>query len=151
MEFADQWLWLILMIFGLLLALMELLIGVETGLDLVFLGSGLIVAGLITWPFHAWPLTIIVAGAVCAGYIVIGRRYVHRWTAVKANRTNVDAMIGRHGVVLRSIVRNTPGLVKVGGEEWRATASEDIREGNEIEVLEVKGVTLTVKKATGGS
>ena len=151
MGFLDQWLWLILMVVGLLLAMTELLIGVDTGLDLVFIGSGFVLGGLVTWPFHAWPLTVIVAGVICVSYVAIGRRYVHRWTAARSERTNVDAIIGRRGIVLRGISRNINGLVKVGNEQWRAIADEEIQEGNEIEVVEVKGVTLTVKKARGGS
>ena len=52
--FPDLWLWLIFVIAGLLLALLELIVGVETGLDLVFIGSALILGGLVTWPFHSW-------------------------------------------------------------------------------------------------
>ncbi len=151
MEFFDQWLWLILMITGLLLAAIELLAGVDTGLDLVFIGSGFILGGLATWPFHSWALTVVVAAVVCAGYIAIGRRYVHRWTAARSEKTNVDAIIGRRGVVLRNINRNATGLVKIGNEEWRAISNIEIQKGDEIEVLEVKGVTLIVRKAQGGS
>lgn len=151
MEFLDQWLWLIIMIVGLLSAAVELFIGIDTGLDLVFIGSGFVVAGLATWPFHSWSITVIVAGVACIGYVAIGRRYVHRWTAAKSERTNVDAIIGRRGIVLKGVGRNVNGLVKVGNEQWRAVASEEIPEGNEIEVAEVKGVTLTVKKVQGGN
>jgi len=41
-------------------------------------------------------------------------------------------------------------LVKVGNEQWRARAEEDIREGDEIVVTGVSGVTLIVEKIKGG-
>ncbi|MBI4267173.1 MAG: NfeD family protein [Chloroflexi bacterium] len=147
MEFWDLWLWLILMVVGLLLAMVELIIGVDAGLDLVFVGSSFILGGLVTWPFHSWALTAIVAGLICIAYVAIGRKYVHRWTMAKKEKTNVDAIIGRRGVVLRDIGRTANGLVRVGNEEWRAIADEEIKEGTEVEVLEVKGVTLTVKSS----
>ncbi len=62
-------------------------------------------------------------------------------------KTNIDAVIGKHGVVYQRIARNKAGLVKVENEEWRARSKEDIAEGEEIEVIGVKGVTLQVRKA----
>ena len=83
MEFADLWLWLIFIISGLVLVLLELIVGIETGLDLVFVGSTFILGGLVTWPFSSWLATVIVTSVICAAYMFLGRRYVHRWTAVK--------------------------------------------------------------------
>ena len=60
MDFLDQWLWLIFVAVGLLLVLVELIIGIETGLDLVFIGSAFILGGLVTWPFATWLPTVIV-------------------------------------------------------------------------------------------
>ncbi len=148
--FPDLWLWLVFVIVGLLLVLLELIVGVETGLDLVFIGSAFIVGGLAAWLAHSWPLTLIVTSVICVAYVALGRRYVHRWTLVKKAKTNIDAIIGRHGVVLQNIARNFDGLVKVGNEQWRARAEEDIKKGDEIVVTSVSGVTLIVEKIKGG-
>ena len=149
LTFTD-WLWLVFVIVGLLLVLLELIVGVETGLDLVFVGSAFIIGGLVTWPFDSWLLTVIVTSIICVAYVALGRRYVHRWTAVKKAITNIDAIIGRQGIVLKSIARNVDGLVKVGNEQWRARAEEDIKKGEEIVVTSVSGVTLIVEKIKGG-
>ena len=149
--FPDSWLWLVFVGAGLLFVLLELIVGVETGLDLVFIGSAFILGGLVTWPFHSWPLTVIVTCVICIAYVVIGRRYVHRWTAVSEAKTNIDAIIGRQGIVLKSIAKNVDGRVKVGNEQWRARAEEEINEGDEIVVTSVSGVTLIVEKTKGGN
>ena len=149
--FPDLWLWLVFVIVGLLFVLLELIVGVETGLDLVVIGSAFTLGGLVTWPFHSWLMTVIVTGIICVAYVALGRRYVHRWTAVKKVRTNIDAIIGRQGIVLKSIAKNVDGLVKVGNEQWRARAEEGIKEGDEIVVISVSGVTLIVKKIEGGN
>ncbi len=151
MEFLDSWLWLIFVIAGLFFVLLELIIGVETGLDLVFIGSVFIIGGLATWPSHSWVLTVIVTSIICVLYVALGRRYVHRWTAVSKTKTNIDAIIGRQGIVLKSIAKNADGLVKVGNEQWRARAEEDIKKGEEIVVTSVSGVTLIVEKIKGGN
>ena len=149
LAFTD-WLWLVFVIVGLLFVLLELIVGVETGLDLVFVGSAFILGGLATWPFHSWLLTAIATSIICVAYVALGRRYVHRWTTVNKAKTNIDAIIGRQGIVLKSIARNVDGRVKVGNEQWRARAEEDIKEGDEIVVTSVSGVTLIVEKIKGG-
>ncbi len=148
--FPDLWLWLVFVIVGLLFVLLELIVGVETGLDLVFIGSAFILGGLVTWPFDSWLLTVIVTSIICVAYVALGRRYVHRWTMVSKAKTNIDAIIGKEGIVLKSIARNVDGLVKVGNEQWRARAEDDIKKGEEIVVTSVSGVTLIVKKNQRG-
>jgi len=150
LAFTD-WLWLVFVIVGLLFVLLELIVGVETGFDLVFTGSAFILGGLVTWPFHSWLLTVIVTSIICVAYVALGRRYVHRWTTVSKAKTNIDAIIGRQGIVLKSIAKNVDGLVKVGNEQWRARAEEDIKKGEEIVVTSVSGVTLIVEKTKGGN
>ena len=149
--FADSWLWLIIVVAGLVFAAIELFVGIDTGLDLVCIGSAFVIGGLVTWPFHSWVLTVIIVGVISIVYLALGRRYVHRWTAVRQSRTNIDAIIGKRGIVLRSIPRNDYGLVKVGYEQWRARAEEEIDEGVEIVVTGISGATLEVKKAEGGN
>ena len=72
MEFADQWLWLIFVAIGLFFVILELVIGIETGLDLVFIGSVLVIGGLVTCPFDSWLLTATVTIVICIAYIVVG-------------------------------------------------------------------------------
>ena len=149
--FYDSWLWLIFAAVGLLMVLLELIVGVETGFDLVFLGSAFILGGLVTWPFSSWILTVIITSVICVAYVALGRRYVHRWKASGKSKTNIDAIISRIGVVMKDITRTNDGLVKVGNEQWRARAEEDIKEGDEIIVTGVSGVTLIVEKTKGGN
>ncbi|UCD08539.1 MAG: NfeD family protein [Dehalococcoidales bacterium] len=151
MTFSDSWLWLIFVGVGLLLILMELFLGLDTGLDMVFIGTAFLIGGLISWPFNLWAVTLIITAVICVLYVVLGRRYVHKRIAVKLEKMNVDAVIGSSGVVLQEIKRHTVGRVQVGNERWRAKAEEDIPEGNEIVVTGVTGATLTVKKYEGGS
>jgi len=148
--FSDTWLWLILLIIGLVMVILELIVGVETGLDMVFIGSAFILGALITFWAESWILTVAVTSGVCIAYVAIGRRYVHRFTQVSKTKTNIDAVIGQRGVVLQAIARNSDGLVRVGQEQWRARSDEDMAEGDDIIVTEVRGVTLIVKKEEGG-
>jgi len=148
--FPDLWIWLVFVIVGLVFVLLELIVGVETGLDLVVIGSAFIVGGLATWPFHSWLVTLITISVICVAYVALGRRYVHGRMMVRKAKTNIDAVIGREGIVERSIARNVDGLVKVGNERWRARAEEEIEKGDRIVVTDVSGATLIVEKIKGG-
>lgn len=150
MLFADSWIWLIFIGVGLVMVMLELFIGVETGFDLVCLGSALVFGGLVTWPFYSWVLTLIVALAICLAYIGIGRRYVHRWAVPRQEKTNIDTIIGKTGIVLQSIAPNDHGLVKIENEEWRARAEERLEKDTVVTVTGIRGVTLTVAKTKGG-
>ncbi|HLC23345.1 MAG TPA: NfeD family protein [Dehalococcoidia bacterium] len=141
--------WMAFVVVGLLMILLELIVGVSTGLDLVFLGTAFILGGLVTLPFESWILSLIVTSVVCVAYVTLGRRYVHRWTAVRKSKTNIDAIVGRTGIVLQNIARSLDGRVKVGNEDWKASAAEDIEKGMEVVVTGVSGVTLIVEKTKG--
>ncbi len=147
MEFADSWLWLVFLVAGVSLAAVELLVGVDTGLDLVFIGSAFLVGGFAGWLANSWVVVVLTAGIICVAYVAAGRRYVHRWTAVAKERTNVDAIIGAKGIVIKTVSANGDGIVKVGNEEWRARSATDIGAGQEVTITSVKGVTLSVEKS----
>ncbi len=147
-EILDSWLWAAFVVAGLLMILLELFIGVETGFDLVMLGSALILGGLLTSFVNSWLVTAICASAFCVLYVGIGRKYIKAKMTVGDTKTNVDAIIGRSGVVKRGIGKNTSGIVRIGNEEWRARSEGNIniREGDMITVIGVTGVTLIVEK-----
>jgi membrane protein implicated in regulation of membrane protease activity len=64
-------------------------------------------------------------------------------------KTNVEAIIGRHGIVIEKIDNMIgKGEVKIGGQIWSAKSSDDlsIEKDNEVEVVSVKGVHVIVRK-----
>jgi len=62
--------------------------------------------------------------------------------------SNVYALEGKIGMVIRQISNTSPGLVKVFGETWaaRTVRGEFIAEGNQVKIIQVKGVHLIVQK-----
>ena len=69
--------------------------------------------------------------------------------AVLEEKTNVDTIIGKKGIVLQRISPDEHGLVRVGNEEWRARADESIEKDEAVIVADIGGVTLKVKKTKG--
>ena len=84
---------------------------------------------------------------------VLVRRFLHsRGTEV---RTNVEALVGKSGVVVKRFDPVTRiGRVVVDGEDWRGTLLEagsgpPLEPGTRIIVVQVDGSTLVVEKEAG--
>ncbi len=60
--------------------------------------------------------------------------------------TGEAGMVGEPGVALTSIAPGGTGRVGTHGEIWSATSAEPIAEGDQVRVIEVRGLTLTVAK-----
>ncbi len=65
-----------------------------------------------------------------------------------AQKSNVDALVGQTGRVIKPIDPENAGQVQIGGEIWLASASGAMAEGARIKVLSVSGTRLNVEKFT---
>lgn len=90
-------------------------------------------------------LSLAIFGAMVA--YSLGRTLFARQTA------GVDEMVGLVGRVASAVGVDGPsaarGKVFVRGEYWNCVADEPIEAGEAIEVVEIEGLTLRVRKATG--
>jgi len=79
--------------------------------------------------------------------IPLTRPLAKKLTKPTAQKTNVDAMMGRPGIVTKKIDPALDvGQVRVDGQVWQAVADEAIDVDTEIKVDEVKGARLYVSK-----
>ena len=148
---AIDWSW-VLVLGGLVLVLVEVVLGGFAGFDLVLIGSAFVlggVAGLLTGsPMVAY----VTSAALGIAYIAAGRRLVReRLRVSRAHLSNVDAVRGRQGLVQKRVGAHEPGLVKVGDEVWRALPSPGagpFEEGALVTVDGVDGATLHVRSAS---
>ena len=65
-----------------------------------------------------------------------------------AQKSNVDALVGQTGLVIKPIDPDNAGQVQIGGEIWLASASSALAEGARIRVLSVSGTRLNVENFT---
>jgi membrane protein implicated in regulation of membrane protease activity len=131
---------------GLLLLLAELLVGIQTGFDLVLIGSILIVSGFVGVLTDNTALMLLLATALSVFYIAYGRKRIREKITTVTKKTNIDKLVGSTGVVVRTITPDTAGLVRVNDEDWRASADEILYERDAITVQGIDGVTLMVQK-----
>lgn len=68
---------------------------------------------------------------------------------IGSEKTNVEAVIGLSGPVVKGIERYATGQVKINGQIWSALSEdgEPIETGIKVQVVAVEGVKLIVKKA----
>lgn len=130
-------------ILGLILVFSELFIGIETGFDLVIIGSILILSGLLG-TVTSLTVTLVAAMVLAVLYFIFGRKMIKNRLVVTTKKTNIDKLIGKTGIVIRSITPDTPGLVRIDDEDWRANADETLFEKDKIVVESIEGVTLKV-------
>ena len=71
--------------------------------------------------------------------------WLHRPNNERAS--NVDALIGRQGVVIESRTESDYGYIKVDGDEWRAVslAQNAIPVGSKVEIVSMDSLIVTVK------
>jgi membrane protein implicated in regulation of membrane protease activity len=144
------WNWMLILA-GAGLVLFEVALGGFAGLDLVLIGSAFLIGGALGLVFADLYLGMIVAGVLCAVYILIGRRWVRKklHLGTPEVKSNADAVLGERGMVIAPIAAHQAGRVRVGAEEWRAVlapgAAGPFEAGAEITVAGVDGVTLQVR------
>ena len=73
-------------------------------------------------------------------------RYLHRHK--EERMSNVDALIGRIGVVTEVIKAGSYGRIAVDGDIWKAVSDTDtdIEVGERVEVLSLESITMKVKR-----
>jgi len=143
------WVNWLLVIGGIVCVIVELTLGAMTGFDLALVGGSLAVGGGIGF-FAGSERVGLIAGAVLALlYFALFRRWFKSKLTVREHSSNVDAVLGKTGVVTKRIAARDAGLVKVGSEEWRAELASDedaAREtGATVTVSAAEGVTLKVR------
>lgn len=136
----------IFVVIGLLLMLAELVLGIQTGLDLLLIGSILVISGFVGIFTGSEAVMLILAIALSILYIAVGRKKIRQRITTVTNKTNIDKLVGNTGLVMRAISPDTPGMVRVNDEDWRASAEEVLYERDPVIIEGIEGVTLIVRK-----
>lgn len=87
-----------------------------------------------------------VASLLCLLFVrPLALKYFHRKD--KERPSNVDAMIGRKGVVTDAIPADGYGRVKIDGDSWKACCegNEAIANGAHVEVVAMESTIITVR------
>lgn len=136
----------VFVVLGLLMVLAELVIGIQTGFDLLLIGSILVISGFVGILTGNELLMLLLAIGLSALYIAVGRKKIRRKITTITTKTNIDKLVGSTGTVVRAINPESAGIIRVNDEEWRASAEEILYERDTVVIEAIEGVTVIVRK-----
>lgn len=104
---------------------------------------GLLVA-IAGFPIYAQIATFLIATLIM---VIYTRPVAQKYLRIGASKTNVTALLGETGIILKRIDAHNLGQVKVKGQIWTAKseAGQEIPRGEEVEIVAVEGVKLIVR------
>ncbi len=138
--------WLLWFGLAIIFAVVEL---VTVGFFIIWFGIGALAAMLVSLVTNSLLLQFLVFIIVSVILLFMTRKLTSKLTKATAIATNVDAVIGKIGMVIEDIpALDNPGIVKVSGEMWSAISADSnpIEKDTQVKVLQVKGVRLVVQK-----
>ena len=139
--------WLVWLIVSIGLLLLELTSGDFYVICFAFGAVASIVGAAIGLPLWAQVLIWAVCSVLCLYFV---RPSLVRRLHGKENerKSNVDALVGRQGIVIDTIAAGGFGYVKIDGDEWRSVSADgqEIPVGTTVQVVSRDSIILTVSE-----
>lgn len=135
--------WLILFV---VFAALEL---ISLGLTCIWFAVGALAACITSLITDNWMIQAVVFIIVTVVVLVFLRPIAVKYINNKAEKTNIDSLIGKKAKVIEEIDNiNAKGRVSIDGMEWTARSTEGnlIHKDTLVEVVEIKGVKAIVKE-----
>ncbi len=105
--------------------------------------GGAIAAVFSTIPWLPWVVFAVVSVALTPLMIPLAKFLF----TPKPHASNVDALIGQKALVKEAVHPNTPGMVKIHGENWRAISEQDQFEKDQwVEIVRVEGASVIITR-----
>lgn len=95
------------------------------------------------------PLQLLIFGVSSSLMLFIVTKKLVKKDEEYISNTNIDALIGKYGIVEEDLSNIKYGIVNLEGEKWTAVSEEDvvIKKGEKVKVLRIDGVKLVVKSS----
>ena len=110
-------------------------------------GIGAILTGLVSILGIGTSIQILIFAVITFILFLFLRKFSKKLISESSEETNIFALIGKTGMVVKEIPEDGKGYVKVGSEEWSAIAEngKKIEDGQKILVNSIEGNKLIVK------
>lgn len=112
----------------------------------IWFAIGALVSFIVSLYVEDITVQIAVFVAVSAVSLLLTKKIVKKIRTREPEKTNLDRVIGKIGIVTEEITKLEPGEVKVEGKKWSAISSKKIKVGSKVEILSIDGVKLNVKE-----
>jgi membrane-bound serine protease (ClpP class) len=101
---------------------------------MLLLGGILLAVFVVPWP---WGIATVLGGGVLD---IAESPVLLRWSRRRRAVTGAEALVGSSGILA------TRNQVRVAGELWHAKSAEELVPGDEVKIVAVDGMTLTVER-----
>lgn len=129
---------------GLGLIILEVIIGAATGFELFVVGVILMISGGIGMLLKSFTVALASAAILLFAYVFIGRKYIKSRVGISTTATNIDLILGQEAEVVKTVTKRSAGQVRINGEVWRAISEKTHKEGDDVIIASISGVTLHV-------
>ncbi|HAB31486.1 MAG TPA: NfeD family protein [Cryomorphaceae bacterium] len=128
---------------GILLLIFEMF---TPGFFLASLSVGTFLAALIAWAGgdDTWQLVGFILGGALS--LVALRPTMKRYFDANGIATNADALVGRKAKVTAKVPAGEHGSIQIDGDTWTIECPEDLKEGDQIQVVARQSIILQVKR-----
>jgi len=139
--------WMIWLGIGILCMIIEIF---TPGFYFMSIGLGAILTGLASLIFSGTVWQILIFAFVTFIVFLFTRKLSKKIMSKTSKETNIYALKGKMGRVVKEIPEDGRGYVKVEGEEWSAKASNNqkIAKDRKVKILEVEGNKLIVSEVS---
>lgn len=134
------------------LLILIVMIGIEIatmGLTTIWFAGGAVVAFMLSLLGVSFKVQLVVFLVVSILLLVITRPIAVKHLNLKRTKTNIDDLVGKHGIVLKEIDNaKEQGQILLKGIEWTARSMDNdvIPVDTEVEIVEIKGVKAIVRQ-----
>ena len=139
--------WTIWLAIGVLFMIVEI---ITPGFLFLSFGIGAILTGLAALLFTGLPTQLVIFAITTTISFLLMRRFASLLLKPnEAEQSNIYALIGKTGVVKKTIYPHKKGYVKIEGEEWSAISEnpdETIEEETLVKVLKLEGNKVIVER-----
>lgn len=117
------------------------------GLTTIWFAGGAVVALLAALLGAGIFVQILLFFVVSVALLVSTRKLFVKKLQTGAEKTNVDALIGKEAVVVTAIKPFDPGIIKLSGQDWTAVSqnsADSLEKGSKVIVVGIEGVKAVV-------
>ena len=118
------------------------------GFLVFWVGIGAILAMIVSFFTDSLLIQTLVFLISSTVLLFFTRPFVNKFSENKETQTNAFSIIGKKGIVTKTIDPiSGQGQIKVGSEVWSAKSKNEVKieKGYEVEVLEIDGVKAVVR------
>lgn len=136
--------WMIWIAVGILCMIIEIF--TPTFLFMSF-GIGAILTGMLSILIDPVPIQVLLFAIITFIVFINLRKMSKKLISESSEKTNIDALVGKMGIVTQEIPQDGKGYVKIGGEEWSAITktNDKIETSSKVMVEKVEGNKVIVK------